>query len=187
MRFLIVGLGNIGEEYRLTRHNVGFMVVERLLGRMGLLASPDRYAATAEGRHRGKILNFVMPSTYMNLSGKAVRFHRDKYDLPLGQILVITDDLSLPFGAVRLRPKGSDGGHNGLKSIQELLGSDAYPRLRIGIGSDFPKGAQADYVLSPFSAEESEKLPELLDFCADAVLSFAVAGLSQTMSQFNRK
>ncbi|GAB4411623.1 MAG: aminoacyl-tRNA hydrolase [Bacteroidia bacterium] len=187
MKYLIVGLGNIGDEYRDTRHNIGFMLIERLAGKLGVVPAPDRYGSTALARLRGRQLHLLMPSTYMNLSGKAVRFYRDKHDIPVSQILVVLDDLSLPFGQVRLRGRGSDGGHNGLKSIQELIGSQDYPRLRIGIGSDFPKGAQADYVLSPFAAEEQAALPALLDRCVEGVLAFVTTGLERTMNQINRK
>lgn len=186
MKYLITGLGNIGEEYRNTRHNIGFMVLERLMDRLGVFPESDRYATSAVAKFRGKQLICILPTTYMNLSGKAVRFHLDKHKIPPENLLVITDDIALPFGAVRIRPKGSDGGHNGLKSIQELLGNDNWARMRVGVGNDFPKGRQADFVLSPFPAEEQPLIPELLDTCADAIQSFAVAGLQQTMNTFNR-
>ncbi|MDX2286463.1 MAG: aminoacyl-tRNA hydrolase [Bacteroidia bacterium] len=187
MKYLIAGLGNPGPEYRDTRHNVGFMVLEQLIFRFGASAQSDRYAQTALIRHKGRMLHLIMPMTYMNLSGKAVRYYMEKLDLTRDQLLVIVDDLALPAGQVRLRPKGSDGGHNGLKSINELLGYQEYARLRIGIGSDFPQGRQADYVLSPFTAEEWPRMREALTFCEDAVLSFATAGLSLTMNQINSR
>ncbi|RMG72723.1 MAG: aminoacyl-tRNA hydrolase [Bacteroidetes bacterium] len=186
MKYLIVGLGNIGPEYHDTRHNVGFMVLDRLAEQLKVSPEPNRYASTASGRVRGRQLHLVWPSTYMNLSGKAVRFYLDKHKLTPSQMLVITDDLALPFGKLRLRPRGSDGGHNGLKHIQEILGTNEYPRLRVGIGSDFAKGQQVDYVLDPFTAEEQEALPPILDRCVEGVISFATVGIERTMTSLNR-
>ncbi len=187
MKYLIAGLGNIGPEYAETRHNIGFMVMDRLAAEADLTFESGRYGNTATLRHKGRQFVMLKPSTYMNLSGKAVRYHMDAQKVPLDRLLVVTDDLALPFGRVRLRGKGSDGGHNGLRSIQEILGTTQYPRLRVGIGSNFPSGTQVGYVLSPFSEAERGDLPQIISFCAKAVLSFGTAGLSRTMNDFNKK
>ena len=186
MKYLIVGLGNIGPEYHDTRHNAGFMVLDRFAAKFDLTPEPNRYASTASARVRGRQLHLVWPSTYMNLSGKAVRYYLDKHNIAPADMLVITDDLALPFGRLRLRARGSDGGHNGLKHIQEILGTQDYPRLRFGIGSEFARGQQVDYVLNPFSAEEQAGLPPLLDRCVEGIISFATIGLERTMSALNR-
>ncbi len=187
MKFLIAGLGNIGSEYADTRHNIGFMVVDRLAEMLETTLVPDRLASSALGKYRGKQLVLIQPATYMNLSGKAIRFHLDKHQITPDRLIVITDDIALPFGQMRLRMKGSDGGHNGLKSTEELLKTQDYPRIRFGVGNDFPKGAQADYVLSPFSSSEKEALPALIQRCADGVLSMTVQGIERAMSSFNAK
>jgi peptidyl-tRNA hydrolase, PTH1 family len=185
MKFLFVGLGNIGAEYEETRHNIGFMVADRLAQRLEAVFLPDRLGDLAEAKFRGKPVLILKPSTYMNLSGKAVKFHLDKNKIPLPQMMVVTDDLALPFGKLRMRPAGSDGGHNGLKSLQALLGTAEYPRLRFGVGSDFAKGKQADYVLSPFTDVEAAELPALIEKCVDGLMAFMVDGLARTMSGFN--
>jgi len=187
VKYLIVGLGNPGPEYASTRHNVGFMVIERLLQRFDTIAESKRYASVATIKHRGRQLVLAMPGTYMNLSGKAVRYYLDQENIPLERCLIIYDDLALPFGQLRMRAKGSDGGHNGLKNINQLLGRQDYPRLRVGIGDDFPKGRQVDYVLEPFSEEEATALPDILDRSVDAVLSFISIGIERTMNEVNRK
>lgn len=187
MKYLIVGLGNIGPEYVGTRHNIGFMVIKHLLAHFDKVAEPNRYGDMALVKHKGRQLHLLMPSTYMNLSGKAVRYHLDKQKIPVENLLVITDDLALPFGKLRLRGKGSDGGHNGLKHIQQLLGTTSYPRLKFGIGADFPKGRQVDYVLEPFSDEEEAEIPALLKRSLEIVLAFSTIGLARTMSGFNGK
>lgn len=187
MKYLVVGLGNIGAEYAPTRHNIGFMVVDHLAEQLGTSWEPGRYADTALAKHKGKRLQLIKPTTYMNHSGKAVRYYLQQLNLEHDRLLVITDDLALPFGRLRLRPKGSDGGHNGLKSINELLGSQQYPRLRVGIGDEFHRGQQVDYVLSPFREEEREHLPELIQRCAQGVLDFATIGIGRTMEALNRK
>lgn len=187
MKYLIAGLGNPGAEYADTRHNIGFMVVNRLLQTAGIMPQPARYAQVAEMRHKGRILYLIQPSTYMNLSGNALRYYLQQHQVGLENTLVITDDISLPLGTCRLRPSGSDGGHNGLKHIQEILGSQNYARMRIGVGANFPKGRQADYVLSPFSPEEQQLLPLVLEHCAQGVLSFVTQGLQRTMNTFNNK
>ncbi|MEM9986198.1 MAG: aminoacyl-tRNA hydrolase [Bacteroidota bacterium] len=187
MKYLIAGLGNIGAEYADTRHNVGFMVIEHLLAKADQIAEVKRYASVATVKHRGRQLILIMPSTYMNLSGKAVRYYLEQEKISLERSLIIYDDLALPFGQLRMRAKGSDGGHNGLKSINELLGRQDYPRLRIGIGNDFPAGGQVDYVLSPFQGSEQDALPAILDRCVEAVFSFVSIGISRTMTEVNRK
>lgn len=186
MKFLIVGLGNIGPAYHDTRHNAGFMVLDRLAAKLKVTPEPSRYASTATARVRGRQLYLIWPSTYMNLSGKAVRFYLDKHDLLPSQMLVVMDDLALPFGQLRLRARGSAGGHNGLKHIQALIGTPDYARLRFGIGSEFGRGQQVDYVLDPFTPEEQAALPPLLDRCVEGILSFATIGIDRTMSEFNR-
>jgi PTH1 family peptidyl-tRNA hydrolase len=185
MKFLIVGLGNPGPEYEATRHNIGFMVLDRLSAQGGHDFKSDRFGHTCEFKHKGRTLFLLKPNTYMNLSGKALRFHQQDQKIPMENILVVTDDLALPFGKQRLRGKGSAGGHNGLKNIEQLLGSDGYARLRMGVGSNFSKGAQVDYVLSPFAKEETGDLPAVLDKAVNTILSFALQGLERTMNQFN--
>ena len=184
MKFLIVGLGNIGEEYWGTRHNVGFRVVNELVDAAGASFSEMRYGAVARMRIKNAELIVLKPNTFMNLSGNAVRYWLQKEGLPESQMLIIVDDLSLPFGCLRMKPKGSHGGHNGLRSIEDLIGSE-YPRLRFGIGDDFSRGRQADYVLSKFSEEELTKMPELVKKSADMIRSFCLAGIDNTMNLFN--
>jgi peptidyl-tRNA hydrolase, PTH1 family len=184
-KFLIVGLGNIGSEYEETRHNIGFKVLDRLANRSGTSFSADRLAAKADIKIKGRQLTLIKPSTYMNLSGKAVRYWMEEGKFNQEQILVIVDDIALPFAHLRLKMKGSDGGHNGLKSIQQILGNANYPRLRVGIGGDYPQGAQVQYVLGEWTDEEKKLLSKLLDKCADAAESFCLAGPSNTMNTFN--
>ncbi len=185
MKFLILGLGNPGPEYEKSRHNAGFMILDRIAEQKSANFIPDRFGKSCKISHRGKSLLLVKPETFMNLSGKAARYYRDRESISNNCILVITDDIALPFGSLRMRARGSSGGHNGLTNITEILGSDDYPRLRVGVGNDFPKGAQADYVLSPFSNQEAEKLPEIFKKGMDMVFSFALAGIQKTMSEFN--
>ncbi len=187
MKYLIVGLGNVGVEYRDTRHNVGFMVLDRLAETLEVQPELSRHAFTVQGKYKGRSLQLVMPTTYMNRSGKAVRYYLDQLKIPAQQIMVVTDDLALPFGTARMRAKGSDGGHNGLKDITQSLGTQDYPRLRVGVGDDFSRGRQVDYVLSPFSDEEFQELPAILDRCVQGIFSFVTVGIDQTMSEFNRK
>ena len=153
MKFLIVGLGNIGDEYRGTRHNIGFTILDAFAEASNIAFSTKRYGDVAEMRLKNQQLILLKPSTYMNLSGHAVRYWKDKEGIDLDHILVIVDDLALPFGAIRMKARGSDAGHNGLKDIAAMLGTDAYPRLRFGIGNDFPRGGQIDYVLGRFSLD----------------------------------
>lgn len=185
MKFLITGLGNPGPTYRQTRHNIGFMVLDRLAERLGATFVTDRLGDTCLLRHKGKQILLLKPSTYMNLSGKAVRYHLQKNNIEQPQLLVITDDLALPFGKIRIRAKGSGGGHNGLGNIQEVLGNENYARMRFGVGNEFSKGAQVDYVLSDFAAEEKEALPALIDKMGDAILGFSTVGLERAMNIYN--
>lgn len=184
--FLIVGLGNIGNEYKETRHNIGFMIVDALANLLSTAFKSDKNAYSAQAIYKGRKLFIIKPTTYMNLSGKAVHYHLLQNQIPLENLLVITDDLALPFGTLRLKPKGSDGGHNGLKNIQDLLQTTNYPRLRVGIGSEFNKGKQVDYVLGKFNDNEQKELPKILDAGTQAILSFVFHGINSTMNLFNK-
>ena len=185
MNYLVVGLGNIGAEYADTRHNVGFMVLDAWASAAGATFTTQRYGDVAEVSFKGRGITLLKPSTYMNLSGNAVRYWVNKLKLPLENVIVICDDLNLPFGTLRMRKKGSDGGHNGLKNIQELLETQEYPRIRIGIGNDFQKGRQVDFVIGPMSAEEKEKMPEICDSVIDGVKAFVTIGIDRAMNCFN--
>ncbi|MCM1005871.1 MAG: aminoacyl-tRNA hydrolase [Prevotella sp.] len=187
MKYLIVGLGNIGPEYVGTRHNIGFMVAERLASDAGVAFESCRYGDMARFRVKNKQLMVLKPSTFMNLSGVAVRYWMNKEKLPLQNLLVIVDDLALPFGAIRLRGNSSDAGHNGLKNIAAELGNQNYARLRFGIGNDFARGAQIDYVLGKFPPEQLAELPPRIEVAADAVKSYCLSGLAFTMTHFNNK
>ncbi len=186
-KFLIVGLGNIGEEYRYTRHNIGFLALDAIAKEHEIFFSTQRLGDIAELKHKGRTLIFLKPSTYMNLSGKAIRYWLEKENIPIENLLVITDDLNLPFGAIRIKKKGSDGGHNGLKNIQAELNTTNYARFRFGISADFSFGKQIDYVLGRWEESEVEKLPERLEKVHQAVLSFALTGVDVTMNTFNNK
>lgn len=186
-KFLIVGLGNIGAEYANTRHNIGFKVLDFLAKKESLDFQTVKLGSLAEHKVKGRTLFLLKPNTYMNLSGKAVQYWMEKEKISKENILVITDDLNLPFGTIRIKPKGSDGGHNGLKSIQQLLNSADYPRFRFGISDDFKKGKQVDYVLGEWDEEEKIKLQERLEVSVQAIESFALAGLGNTMNIFNGK
>lgn len=187
MKYLIVGLGNIGTEYAGTRHNIGFNVLDALAGASNALFTTGRYGDLAQIRHKGSTLILLKPSTYMNLSGRAVRYWMDAEKIAPENLLVVSDDIALPFGTLRLRPRGSAGGHNGLKSIVELLGTEEFARMRFGVGGDFPKGHQVDYVLGEWSEEERAALPDRLKVFGDAILSFATQGCAMTMNFFNKK
>lgn len=187
MKFLVVGLGNIGAEYQGTRHNIGFTVVEALAEQAGVQFSSQRYGAVAQMRVKNQQLILLKPSTYMNLSGEAVRYWVQKEKLTLDHILVVVDDIALPFGAIRLRGQGADGGHNGLKSIDQLLGSQHYARLRFGVGNDFPRGAQVEYVLGHPTAEQLAILPERAKLATDAIRAFCLSGLDFAMTHYNNK
>jgi peptidyl-tRNA hydrolase, PTH1 family len=186
MKYLIVGLGNVGTEYALTRHNMGFMVVDQLAHRQAATFQPDRLAVLATCQYRGRTLYLIKPTTYMNHSGRAVGYWLGKLKLPVERCLVVVDDVALPFGKLRMRPQGAAAGHNGLKSIETSLGSQAYPRLRMGIGNDFPKGRQADYVLAPCTEKELEALPVFIDQACEMVYAFCMLGIVHTMEQYNR-
>lgn len=185
MKYLIVGLGNIGSEYAETRHNVGFMIVDRLAQELGVRFENKRYAAVATARVKNAELLLIKPSTYMNLSGEAVRYWMSTERIPLERVLVLVDDLAIPFGSLRLKPKGSDAGHNGLKNIAQLVGTQSYARLRFGLGSDYPMGRQVEFVLGTFTSEEQQALPALLGRSCEIVKSFALQGLARTMNQYN--
>ncbi len=187
MKYLIVGLGNIGAEYDKTRHNIGFRIADALAEKMQVRFETKRYGDVALGRVKSAQLLLLKPSTYMNLSGEAVRYWMSTEKIPVERVLVLVDDLALPFGTLRLKGKGSDAGHNGLKNIAQLLGTQSYPRLRFGIGNDFPQGLQINYVLGRFSPEEESALPELLTRSCQAVESFCLEGISRAMNTFNTK
>lgn len=186
MKYLVVGLGNVGHEYSLTRHNVGFMVLDQLARSRGIVFQSDRLANTALYSYRGKRICLVKPTTYMNHSGRAVRYWLDKLGLHVEQSIVVVDDISLPLGRLRIRMRGSHAGHNGLKSIETSMGTPAYPRLRVGIGRDFCPGRQAEYVLSPFTPQEQAYLPKLIDRACEVIYTFCTLGIVRTMEQYNR-
>lgn len=185
MKFLIFGLGNMHADYMNTRHNIGFEVVDRLAKIINASFNADSHCHRAEGKIKGRQVQLIKPTTYMNLSGKAVRYWVQKEKLELTQILVITDDLNLEYGAIRIRSSGSDGGHNGLKDIQLQLGTIQYPRMRIGIGSNFSKGRQVDYVLGSWSENEKAQLDLLLDTAAQAVQTYILEGIQSAMNRYN--
>jgi peptidyl-tRNA hydrolase, PTH1 family len=187
MKYLIVGLGNIGNEYHETRHNIGFMVLDALAKASNIFFSEQRYGSVAELKLKGRTLVMLKPSTFMNLSGNALRYWMQKENIPVENVLVIVDDLAIPFGSLRVKPRGSDAGHNGLKNIQEILGSDTYPRLRFGIGSNFLKGQQIQYVLGKFTPEEQTALPERIEMASEIIKSFCLAGMQNTMNAYNKK
>lgn len=186
-KYLIAGLGNIGADYVNTRHNIGFKVLDFLARKEGLQFDTAKLGAVAEYSFKGRKFILLKPNTYMNLSGKAVQYWLQKENIPIENLLVITDDLNLPFGTIRIKPKGSDGGHNGLKNINLVLNTQAYTRFRFGISDEFKKGQQVDYVLGDWSTDEEAKLPERLEVAADVIRSFGTAGLENTMTAFNGK
>lgn len=186
MKFLLAGLGNIGNEYDATRHNIGFDVVDTFVLRHGGTFTLDRHAQVAEIRWKGRIFVVIKPTTYMNLSGKAVKYWLDKEKIPLENLLVIADDLALPLGTIRMRASGSAGGQNGLKNIELLLTSNGYPRLRFGIGSDFPKGRQVDYVLGKWTPSEMPALKDTVMKSVDAIECWATQGIGKAMTEFNK-
>jgi len=187
MKYLIVGLGNIGSEYQNTRHNIGFTMLDAFAKASNVFFTENRYGSTCEVKIKGRTLILLKPSTFMNLSGNALRYWMQKENIEIENVLVIVDDLALPFGTLRLKPKGSDAGHNGLKNIQDILGHSNYARLRFGIGSDFSKGRQIEYVLGKWTAEQAAALSEKADRCTEIIRSFCLAGLELTMTQFNGK
>ncbi|HBL71601.1 MAG TPA: aminoacyl-tRNA hydrolase [Bacteroidales bacterium] len=187
MHYLIVGLGNIGPNYQHTRHNIGFDILDDLAIDAGLTFTDRRYGAVADLKLKGHVLTLLKPSTYMNLSGHAVRYWMQAEKIPLEQVLVVVDDVALPFGTLRLRPGGSDAGHNGLKHIQETLGTQDYARLRFGIGNDYPRGRQVDYVLAGWTPEQLETLPERIELAGKIIQQFCLAGIQRTMNEFNKR
>ncbi len=187
MSFLIAGLGNIGEEYENTRHNIGFKIVDELAKSNKVSFRLKRLAFCAEYKSRGKKIYLIKPTTYMNLSGKAVRYWLNELKIPQQNVLVVLDDIALPFGTIRLRAKGSDGGHNGLKDIDATLGNNNYARLRFGVGNEFAKGKQVDFVLGKWGADEMKLLDENIKVACDAVNSFMFEGVERAMNKYNTK
>ncbi len=187
MKYLIVGLGNIGSEYQNTRHNIGFKILDAFAEASNISFTTERYGDVAHMRLKNKQLVLLKPSTYMNLSGNAVRYWKEKEGIETENILVLVDDIALPFGAIRIKPRGSDAGHNGLKNIAQMLGTDSYPRLRFGIGDNYPRGCQIDYVLGEFTAEERTTLPERIKIADEAIKEFVLAGIQNAMCSFNNK
>ena len=186
-KFLIVGLGNIGEKYAHTRHNIGFKILDFLAEKEDLTFETQKLGDITTYKFKGRTFILLKPSTYMNLSGKAVLYWLTKEKIPLENLLVITDDLNLPFGSIRLKTKGSDGGHNGLKDIQDKLQTTKYNRFRFGISDEFSKGRQVDYVLGTWNEDENSKLPERLEKSVELIKSFGTAGVNNTMNTFNGK
>lgn len=187
MRYLIVGLGNIGEEYWGTRHNVGFRMVNALAEELGVTFEEQRYGALAHGRIKNAELTLLKPSTYMNLSGEAVRYWLQKENIPMENLLVLVDDLALDFGTLRLKSKGSDAGHNGLKNIAQLLGTETYARLRFGLGSHFSRGRQIEFVLGRFTEEEEQYMPLLAKESVAIIRDFCLSGIDRAMNWHNKK
>jgi len=187
MKYLIVGLGNKGAEYENTRHNIGFKVAEKIAETLEVPFNTTNFGWMAEGKYKGRKVFVLKPDTYMNLSGNAVKYWMQKENIPLENLLVVTDDLALPFGTLRMKMKGSDAGHNGLKNIQAVLQTQNYARLRFGISAEFSEGKQVDYVLGTWNEEEREKLDERISQFSKACLSFVFAGINNTMSSFNGK
>lgn len=187
MNHLIVGLGNIGQEYANTRHNIGFRVLDALAKASNLVFEDKRYGFVTTLRVKNQSLILLKPSTYMNLSGNAVRYWMNEKKIPLENLLIVVDDLALPFGEIRMRPSGSEGGHNGLKHITSVLGTQQYARLRFGIGNDFPRGGQIDFVLGEFPPSDLERMDERLDVACEAVKAYALSGLQFAMNHYNGK
>ncbi len=187
MKYLIIGLGNPGAEYENTRHNIGFKVLDALVSASNTSFTPDRYADVAEVKFKGRNLVLIKPNTFMNLSGKAVNYWLQNTKIDAANMLVITDDISLPFGVLRMRKKGSDGGHNGLKNIQAVLGNSNYPRLRFGVGDDFSRGKQVEYVLDDFSDEDYTTMNNRMEMAVKMIQAFATIGIEYAMSDFNGK
>ena len=187
MKYLIVGLGNPGDEYKNTRHNIGFKILDALKEASNISFVTEKYASIASVKYKGRTLNLVKPTTFMNLSGKAVNYWLQKHKVEITNLLVVTDDISLDFGTFRLREKGSDGGHNGMKDIEDVLGHNQYARLRFGVGNNFPKGRQADYVLSDWNIDEQIKIEERIEQSVKIIQAFCTIGIAKTMSNFNGK
>ncbi len=186
MKYLIVGLGNIGPEYELTRHNAGFLALDQLADKHGVVFTAARYGSTSMYKIKGRQIHLLKPATFMNLSGKACHYWLQQLKLSADHMLIITDDIALPLGKLRMRAQGSNAGHNGLRNIEETLGSTIYPRLRIGIGDDFHKGQQVNYVLERFSEKEFQLLPEIFERSSEMIDSFCTAGIEMTMTRYNQ-
>ena len=187
MKYLIAGLGNIGPEYKNTRHNIGFQILDALAEASNISFNDKRYGFVGEYKFKGRTFILLKPTTYMNLSGRAVNYWLQKEKIPIQNLLVLVDDIALPFGTVRLRAKGGDGGHNGLANINQVLGRNDYARLRFGIGDDFHNGYQVNYVLSEWDADEKKSLPENIDNCIEIIKSFGTIGTERTMNFFNKR
>ena len=187
MNFLIVGLGNIGDEYARTRHNIGFRVLDALAGASNIVFEDKRYGFVTTLKVKNQTLILLKPSTYMNLSGNAVRYWMNEKKIPVERVLVVCDDLALPFGKLRLKPSGSEAGHNGLRHISSVLGTQQYARLRFGIGNDFPRGGQVDFVLGEFGEEDEAHMEERLTTASEAIKTFCLSGIQVAMNQFNNK
>jgi PTH1 family peptidyl-tRNA hydrolase len=187
MNFLIVGLGNIGVKYESTRHNIGFKALDFVAEQSSAFFTPERYGEISTFKYKGKNIYLLKPNTFMNLSGSAVRYWLTKLKIDIKNLLVITDDLNLEVGNLRMKKNGSDGGHNGLKNIQQTLSTNQYPRLRIGVGNNFPKGKQIDYVLGKWTEEEHSILDQKMEIIKDMVLSFCFAGIDNTMNKYNNR
>ena len=187
MNYLVVGLGNIGEEYASTRHNMGFMVLDAWAQASNLVFESRRYGSLAETSYKGRRFYLLKPSTYMNLSGSAVRYWMHKHNIPTERLIVVCDDLNLPFGTIRMRTQGSDGGHNGLKDIEDALGTQAYTRIRIGIGNDFRQGGQIDFVLGEMSDAQKDKVKELSVRIIEGIREYATGGPARAMNLLNAK
>lgn len=185
MKYLIVGLGNIGPEYMMTRHNIGFMILDRLAANENLSFELDKQATVSMLKHKGRQIYLIKPTTYMNLSGKALQYWMNNLKIPIENVLVLVDDLALPQGKLRLKPKGSSAGHNGLKNIEMVLGNDNYARLKFGIGDDFPKGRQIDYVLGRFQENDMIDILPKIDKAIEMILSFCTQGINPTMNNYN--
>ncbi len=186
MKYLITGLGNIGDEYKNTRHNIGFMVLDALVEASKTIFKEERYGSVAYVKFKGRTFVLLKPNTYVNLSGKAVNYWLQKEKIPVNKSLVVVDDLALAYSTLRLKPKGGDAGHNGLKSIQQVLNTSAYPRLRFGIGDEFLKGKQVDFVLGKWSELEKKELDNLIETCIQIIKSYGTIGIERTMNQFNK-
>lgn len=186
MKYLIVGLGNIGADYQSTRHNIGFRVTDKLINDLSGNFEIKRYASVSKVRLKNKEIVVIKPSTFMNLSGQAVRYWMQEENIPIERVLIVVDDIAIPFGSIRLKGKGSDAGHNGLKNIASLINSQSYPRLRFGIGNDYEKGKQMDFVLGEFTPQEEEELKSHISRAVEAIKSFCLQGLSKTMNDFNQ-
>ncbi len=187
MKYLIAGLGNIGTEYKNTRHNIGFQILDALAGASNISFNDKRYGFVAEYKYKARTFILLKPTTYVNLSGRAVAYWLQKESIELSNLLVLVDDLALPFGTIRVRAKGGSGGHNGLENINQVLGRNDYARLRFGIGDNFHKGFQVDYVLGEWSKEEEKELPAKIDNCIEIINSFGTIGTERTMNVFNKR